>query len=170
MKSFIDEYKETEVEQILESKHNSYISVDYMRDGSLGVALSSLGLVIRKIYYQMYGFKRNATISTQTLNRDDWNEMTNSMGRDQPISKLKLGITSRIQAGRKVNEQMQRGRNSSNASSVYNKQKTVMKSMNESSRLNRTIVGGSDGYDGEIGDKRSYMHGVRMIYTDRSIG
>lgn len=77
--------------ELFDTKKNNLVPVDRMKDGTLGVPLNSLGLVIQRLYHQLYRLKNLESKATQTLKNDDWIEMMRRQIEDRPVMKLKLG-------------------------------------------------------------------------------
>lgn len=87
-------------------QENNMIPVDYLKDGSLAVPITSLGLVVKKIFNQMYNVRPKQTKGTQTMTADALREVqrkvreavpsqtaTTFMGGkrpDQTLKKVKL--------------------------------------------------------------------------------
>jgi hypothetical protein len=65
-------------------QENNMIPVDQLKDGSLGVAITSLGLVIKKIYNQMYNYKTRQTKGTQTMTVDALREAQRKVRETDP--------------------------------------------------------------------------------------
>jgi hypothetical protein len=63
---------------------NNLIPVDCLKDGSMGVPITSLGLVIKKIYNQMYNFKTRQSKGTQTLTIDALREAQRKVRATDP--------------------------------------------------------------------------------------
>lgn len=91
LESFVEEYNEVDHFELFDTKKNNLIPVEHLKDGGLGVPLNSLGLVIQRLYHQLYRFKNLASTATQTLNHHDWIEMMRRQVEERPVAKLKLG-------------------------------------------------------------------------------
>jgi len=56
-----------DVLNVTPSAHSDLIPVTYMRDGELGIGLSSLSVIIQKIFSQIYGLSKKLDKSIQTI-------------------------------------------------------------------------------------------------------
>ena len=63
---------------------NNLLPVERLCNGGLGIPLTMLGLVIKKLHNQVYGTKNLATIGTQTLSHDKWLEQPQLQQKDSP--------------------------------------------------------------------------------------
>lgn len=84
LESVLNNLTKVDIEDEDFKQENNMIPVDQLKDGTMGVAITSLGLVIKKIYNQMYNYKNKQTRGTQTMTVDALREAQRKLRAGDP--------------------------------------------------------------------------------------